>query len=184
MIMSGTFGEGRQYRLNVCSSPTADTIHRHHGVVYTGSADFEIDIHDASGGLSFLFAGVVYDGWPYTERVGLAASDDPHRGTNVSVRPSEEWLTVARGCRNHCIAAIDIVAGNLIMLTEEADGSTQVHDGMFDVVTTATQGDLDVMLGVAESAADVGASHDTHPWDWNAGDYGDEHPAFVAYIFR
>jgi len=182
--MSGTYGEGRQYRLKVCSSPTADVIHRHHGVVYTGSADEEIDIHNADGGLSFLFAGVVYDGWPYTERVGLVASTDPHRGTNVSVRPSEEWLTVARGNRNHCVAAEDISAGNLIMLTDEGDGATQVHDGMFSPVTTGTQGELDVMLGVAEWAADVAVSHDTHPWDWNAGDYGDEHPAFVAYIFR
>lgn len=182
--MSGTYGEGRQYRLKVCSSPTADPIHRHHGVVYTGSADEEVDIHDASGGLTFLFAGVVYDGWPYTERVGLVASTDPHRGTNVSVRPSEEWLTVARGNRNHCVAAIDISAGNLIMLTEAADGATQVHDGMFDAVTTAVQADVNVAVGIAEQAADVAASHDTHPWDWNVGDYGDEHPAFVAYIYR
>ena len=64
--MSGTAGEAVQYRLPVDTS--RDYMYRHHIATYTGTG---VDLHDASGGASFIFAGVIYTSWPYQEQAAL-----------------------------------------------------------------------------------------------------------------
>jgi hypothetical protein len=184
--VSGTIGEGVQYRLKVDS--TREYMYRHHIVTYTGT-DEGIDLHDASAGASFIFAGVIYTSWPYQEQAALYGSTSPYAGTNVSVPPADEFLTVARNSRNHVIAAETIAAGNLIMPTDVIDHVTlllETHDGMVSPVATGTSTEVDQAIGFAEKGFTVPATNDVHlaNWDWDYGDYRTVHQAVWAYIFK
>lgn len=180
--MSGTFGEGTQYRLQVCPTTAFASILQHEAVVYNG-VDFQIDKHDASAGVTYLYAGLVYTGWPYTEAIGF--QNVPYAGTSMSVPTLTNWLTVGRQCRHHGIAAEDIVAGNFVMLTDFADGATQQHDGMLSPSDTAgpTAAQMYQTIGIAEEAGNMAVAHDVHTWRWNTGDYAD-HTAFVVYLWK
>lgn len=182
--MSGTLGEGVQYRLKVDSA--LSYMYRHHIVTYSGT-DEGVDLHDASGGLSYIFAGVIYTSWPYQEQAALYGATQPFAGTNVSVPPTDEYVTVARNSRNHVITAETIVAGNLIMPTELADeGDGTLHDGMIEPVATGVAAEVMQSIGFAETGFTVPGTNDDHLayWDWDRGDYAARHEAVWAYIFK
>lgn len=182
--MSGTVGEGVQYRLKVDTS--LDYMYRHHIVTYTGT-DEGVDLHDASGGASFIFAGVIYTSWPYQEQAALYAATAPYAGTNVSVPPTDEYVTVARNSRNHVIPAATVAAGNLIMPSDDADdGDGSLHDGMVSPVATGTSTEVDQAIGFAEKGFTVPGTHDAHAaaWDWDNGHYTTVHESIWAYIYK
>ena len=182
--MSGTAGEAIQYRLPVDTS--RDYMYRHHILTYTGTG---VDLHDASGGASFIFAGVIYTSWPYQEQAALYAATAPYAGTNVSVPTSPNYVTAARNSRNHVIASQTIAQGNLIMPSDVADEGTlllETHDGMVSPVATGTSTEVDQAIGFAETAFTVPATNDIHlaNWDWDEGHYTTTHQSVVAYIFK
>ena len=180
--MSGTLGEGVQYRLKVDSA--LSVMYRHHIVTYSGT-DEGVDLHDASAGASYIFAGVIYTSWPYQEQAALYGVTSPYAGTNVSVPPTDEYVTVARNSRNHVIAADTIAAGNLIMPSDEADSAPDLHDGMVDAVSTGTASQVDQAIGFAETGFTVG-THTPHAanWNWDVGHYDGVHESVWAYIYK
>lgn len=182
--MSGTAGEGIQYRQLVDTTRTF--MYRHHILTYTGTG---VDLHDASGGASFIFAGVIYTSWPYQEQAALYGVTSPFAGTNVSVPPTSDYVTCARNSRNHVIGAETIAQGNLIMPTDVIDEVTlllETHDGMVSPVATGTSTQVDQAIGFAEASVTVPATNDVHlaNWDWDNGHYTTTHPSVVAYIFK
>ena len=182
--MSGTLGVSGQYRMPVDTALAA--MYRHHIVTYTGSG---VDLHDASGGASFIFAGVIYTSWPYQEQAALYGATSPYAGTNLSVPPTTNFVTVARNSRNLVIAAETIASGNLIMPTDLADHGTlllETHDGMVSPVATGTSTEVDQAVGFAESAFTVPGTNDVHlaNWNWDYGHYAAMHETVEAYIFK
>lgn len=181
--MSGTIGEGVQYRLKVDTALTY--MYRHHIVTYSGT-DEGVDLHDASGGATYIFAGVIYTSWPYQEQAALYGVTKPFAGTNVSVPPADEYVTVARNSRNHVIPSETIAAGNLIMPSDEADDGGTLHDGMVDAVETGTASQVDQAVGFAETGFTRPGTHNGHDaaWDWDNGHYTTVHESIWAYIFK
>jgi len=184
--MSGTLGEAMQYKLKVDTA--RDSIMRHLILAYTAT-DEGVDLHDAGGGASYNFAGVVYSSWPYQEQAALYAANAPYAGTNVSVPPIDDSITVARNSRNHVITAETIAAGNLIMPSDEGDHGTlllETHDGMISPVTTGTSTEVAQAIGFAETGFTVPGTNDVHDahWDWDYGYYATMHQTVWAYIFK
>lgn len=182
--MSGTAGEAVQYRQLVDTARAY--MYRHHILTYTGTG---VDLHDAGGGASFIFAGVVYTSWPYQEQAALYGATKPYAGTNVSVPTSDPYVTTARNSRNHVIASETIAQGNIIMPSNVADEGTlllETHDGMISPVATGTSTEVDQGVGFAESAVTIPGTNDVHlaNWDWDEGHYTDHHESVVAYIFK
>lgn len=182
--MPGMIGAGVQYRLKVDTS--LDYMYRHHIVTYTGT-DEGVDLHDAGGGASYIFAGVIYTSWPYKEQAALYGATAPYAGTNVSVPPIDEYVTVARNSRNLVIPAETIAAGNLIMPSDVADhAADDKHDGMISPVTTGTASEVDQAVGFAEKGFTVPGTHTDHlnNWDWDNGHYDTVHESVWAYIYK
>lgn len=192
MTDAGRHGLGHSYQLTF-DNTTFTSHRRNHGLGYVTTADRTCTTFDASAWAvanAVQFAGIALLDLPHTYITdALSGPWESERYTpSYDAQPAaHRWeMTVLHRCRTDAIAAEDITAGDLIMMTDEGDGTTYTHDGMFSPAVTTQANEMYSAIGIAETAADVAASHDTHDdtWNQNTGEYTAEHPLFWINLWK
>jgi hypothetical protein len=132
---------------------------------------------------SLYFAGVSFTRWPYEAYAELLRT--PYDAENWTIgydaQEGSANITVLNSCVVLGLAGEDIVSGQGVMLSDEADAGTDRHDGMFGANDDSTPAEMYATVGVARSNSDIPGTHTTHVFD--ADDLDEtNHPHFEILL--
>ena len=159
----------------------------HQFLSYTGVA-YTCEVGDVTNWAtdSLYFAGVSFTRWPYEAYAELLRS--PYDAENWTIgydaQEGANNITVLNSCVVLGLAGEDIVSGQGVMLSDEADAGADRHDGMFGANDDGTTpAESYATVGIARNNSDVPGTHTTHAFD--ADDLDEtNHPHFEILLWR
>jgi hypothetical protein len=167
------------------SSITEARMHQY--LSYTNvSATCEVGDIDNWATDSLYFAGISFTRYPYKAYSELLES--PYTAEDWTIElddyEGEKKITVLNQCLCLGLAGEDVTSGQGIMMSDEADHSSDTHDGMFGVNDAgSTAAEMYATIGIARTNSTVPASHDNHSFDKDDLDET-AHPSFEMLLWR